>query len=395
MISTIHKKRANGFSTLLLTLVVLGAVTSIAFFNAHAVVNQQQTSSNEFYSQQAFNAAQAGLDFGVVYLDKNYDSITNGEIVTGTLNNSGTYSTQIIFKSGRDLVELRSTGVSADGQVQRHTQELVKYTGSSTSIIPNIPIMAQGAINLANNTKVENLQSESTILAGGAVTITNVTAATVTKLHNPSSTMMGLGADVIAGDATTVALTQAAFETTTMGQTVADKAATAQDKLTPRNSDYVYDTNVAGTEGRTISITQTGGTAQIGQNNRQIVIGSPEKPVTLIVNGKLNLGSTSPGSSVTVYGNILVVNGSISNNASSNVTINGLVYVQGTLDNNLENVKINGALLASGNNKIKLKGSSLVKYDPDLLKKTLAAATGGGTTGYGIVVGSWRDNHDS
>jgi hypothetical protein len=68
--------RQGGMATLAVALLMLIVLTMITLYAARMMILEQRISRNEQYADQAFEVAQAGLDFGLAYLNANRSVLT-------------------------------------------------------------------------------------------------------------------------------------------------------------------------------------------------------------------------------------------------------------------------------------------------------------------------------
>ena len=71
------RKSRRGAATLIMVVILLTAAVLMMIYAGMNSAIQQKTSTNQLQSSQAFEAAEAGLEFGFAYL------ITNASTVTG------------------------------------------------------------------------------------------------------------------------------------------------------------------------------------------------------------------------------------------------------------------------------------------------------------------------
>lgn len=388
----IYLGRSNGFATLLLTICVLMSVTAIAYFNASSVINQQQIVTNYYQQQQALDAARAGLEYAIVYLDANRDTVTNNQIISGTLSGGGRYQVQFTFMGGKDLIALQSTGSSNNGDVNKIAQQHVKFVSAGGSaIIPDRPLSARGNVRLSGNAKVDNLQGGATILAGSDIAfsgnaITSYLLANGTQGHSSRATF---GSDLHEFNQDISMMNSENLQTAYLGQLISSLQLNAA-ALTPQSSNHEYANELVNARG-IVLLTQTGGEARISGNT--VLLGSESNPLTLIVNGNLAISGNGSGSNnLKVRGNIIVT-GDLK--ISGNATVEGLVFVLGANGIKLSgNAGITGAVVSAGTTQTldEILGNARIVYDASVLQNTMnSISTGGGSGTYGAVPGSWRD----
>ena len=371
MIISSHKalKKQAGLATLMLTIILLVTATLIIMFAAGYTRSQQRISGNLFRNQQAYAAAQAGLEYGINYLRMNSAAIlaspnngyignyTSANTTNVTLANNSQYN--IVYTNpvafNYNLILITSTGTSDDGTATRVVSQDVQY-GSMILNPGTNALVSLGAVTMTGNTTITNSQSNSTIESGSTVGLSG-NSETITSA-GISSTPGHIKSDIQQNAAALQGLSSSDF----FAQIFGVSATTYQN-----NSIYSYtnstSTNYSSTlnnkQGTTIWINQTSGTATINGNT---VIGSPSKPVLLVISGNLTI--------------------------SGNVTIYGFVYATGpaAVGDITGNVSINGAIVSS--NPITFTGNTFITYSPSIIS---ALQTNSVVQYYAKVPGSWAD----
>lgn len=367
-------KQQKGYATLAITVVVLLLITLIAFVTARAVLTEQQTTNSQYHTQQAFNAAQAGLDYGLVYLNKNQSAVTDGMTLSGSLPDGSTYGITYTFIGGSsDTIKITSKGVSKDGTAERSVQQLVKLVTSGGGTIPETPLSARGQVDLSGSAIVTNLEGSKTVSTGDPAPTVSGHAQTVLS-SGVSSTSSGIGSD-ISYDATLGGYTDTQLQINVLGVTIAQLGASATVTATGSGNTN-YNTLVDGLTGVTIHITQDG-SAELNSNT---VVGSSDKPVNLVITGDLKLSGN-----LIIYGNVITT-GAV--DISGNVQIYGLVFSLGDIgvESSVSgNTQIHGGIVVGGI--FSGSGNASISYDSAILEDTLSIITGD----YAKVPGSWKD----
>lgn len=365
-----HLKKQLGVATLLLTVIFLLISMLLILFASQYSALQQKISSNLYRNQQAFEAAQAGLDAAIPYYQTNYSAIvagasggflqpyTNSNTTNVALANGSTYS--FVYTnptaSNYNLVTITSTGTNSDGTATRVlVQQIQVYT---TSIVPPTETMTiQGSITLKNAASINNTQTNANIIAGGSVTFQNSAQTTISSGIGSNSS--NIGSDVQQNNSAISGMTSENFFTSMFGGGTAAVQSGANYVYT-NNEDTSYNF-LNGVTGSVIWINQTGGTATIGNTT---TIGSAANPVILIVNGNLRLSNA-----VTIYGLVFIMNSTSTDFQANSVTVNG-------------------AIGATGN--FSFSNSATLNYNSSVLNR-LPPISGVGTSNYVKVPGSWRD----
>ncbi len=426
-------QKAQGFATLLFTMVVLASITAFAFISAQAVVTNQRSVTSYHATQSAFNIAQAGLGYAVPYLTENYATIANGSTRQVNMPDGGYASLQFDFVGDKDTIRVTSTGYTADGAVSFSVQELVKYQNSEIVTPWSYGVQSRGNLMMRDNAQILDLSGGIyTAIVGGTRTL--VDSSKTTLASGVSSIPAAIKSDLQENPAFS-AKTNDELAIEFLGQPIADfQAITTAASLpvnagTPEGS-YIYDYNATTfapySSASSYTINQVNGEAQLKGTT---TIGSPSSPKNLVVN--LSGNYTLPGGTVKasefqirqngkIYGD-LVINGNATIVESGQVTgkiivegnltlvdssvINGTVIVKGDLLM-LNSSQVNGAVFAlgkievnqtaainggvvSGGNEIRLVSSGKITYNSDNAKVVISGS--GPDAGYGRVAGSWMD----
>lgn len=355
----------KGAATLIISVLLMLSISMIAIFSANYSIFQQKISANMNRRQQAFAAAEAGLEFGINYLNQNsavilanpvngyIPSYTSGSTTNVTLGNGSkfsiTYSNPVA--NNYNLILVTSTGTNDDGTATQTISQQVEY-GSLLYVLPQNTIINIGNTGLRDNSIVTNNQGNTTIQSGS---YTNIHDSAYTKLSTgPSSTSSVIGNDIQQNIVSLANKSSNDFFATYFGITM--NAAKSKANYTYSNqSDYTSSLN--GKSGTTIWIDQTSGTANI---TGTATIGTAQQPVLLIINGNLY--------------------------AASNTSITGLVVILGNGTSTTDqNAQITGGLLSLGS--IRTRSSSGITFDKSILstlQKTI-------NTYFAKVPGTWKD----
>jgi len=362
-------KKNEGVSTLVLIVSLMLVSTLFILFAAQYSALQQKISGNLYRNQQAFEAAQAGLEAAIPYFEFNYNAIVAGKsgghltpyLNSSTQNVALANGSQYSFvytnptANNYQLITLTATGIDRDGTATRVlTQQIQSYSASLP--LPTVSLKIQGDVNLTNKASITNTTTNSNIDAGGNSSFSR-NAHTSTSAGQASGAS-GLGSDVTENDSNLASQSAGTFFQNIFGNTSAAVSSLANYTFSFAG-DHSYNSNLNGLTGAIIWINQLAGSASISSTT---VVGSVAKPVILIISGNLIL----EGSAV----------------------INGFVFVLNptttvTLKNN---VIVNGALSTTGN--LSLQGGSALNYNATILNGLPAV---GSTQNYAKVPASWRD----
>lgn len=361
--TTLHRKKQTGFITIAMAVALLLSSTLLALLSSHAQMLQQKTIRSLYHSQEAFEAAEAGIEFGIANLNTNKTTIlvdgnndgfidnqsgTPANVGSTTLANGSSYS--LIYSNPTpnnfNLIKITAIGTSKDGSITRTAIQQVQY--QPDILAPRIPpvavaikaaINAQGSPNFANFTSNSNyaIWSGGTTTTQGNVTITvgNPNSSGIKEHDNSFSTA---SADTLFKNyfgVTQTQLANAANYTSTSGGDVSSALAGMQNKL-------IW---LAPSTG---SVSFTGSS----------VIGSISQPVIIVINGNMSI--------------------------SGNVTIFGLIYVTGNITQASGSAVVNGSLFAGGS--ADFQGNFTGNYDLQVLSN-IQTQLGS----FVKVPGSWKD----
>lgn len=283
-----------------------------------------------------------------------------------------------------ELVAISCGWSDDDASVQRVIQ--VMQAGPALAGPISTPVVTRGTANLlTGGASILNYFNDLTVWSGGSLLgqsntgktfIRDISTNATANLTDPYRTIgtspaclnppagyqcstqgSTIGHDTVGGDTNLSSLSPAGYFQYFFGSTLAGYRDTTagyvvdlSNTLTAPDSTSISSINAM--NDRTIWVEGVPGTPVSLPGN----IGTADKPVILIINGDLDLGS--------------------------NIEINGLVYVQGNITGN-GSPTIYGALIGAGNANV--TGNLKVVFDPKVLGKapTLGKA--------GKVQGSWRD----
>lgn len=298
-----------GAVTLLSSLILMTLSTLIVIFSANNQRMQQISVSNLDRNNQAFTAAQAGLEYGTAYLQGNSATVVaspvsgyiNYTVGPTTLANNTTHTVTYTnpVANNYDLLTVTSVGRSDDGSSTRTVSQRVQ-SGSRLRVLPTVALSTLAAVKLKHDAVITNTTTNKNIETGSTVLIQH-DGHTVTS-SGTVSTKDGIGGDVQQNNATLAAMTSADFIASYMGTSNLNTLkGQANYSYTSGSGKTDYGSTLNGITGSTIYIDGSGGKARIRDNT---VIGSATNPVMLIVNGKVRIAGNA-----TVYGFVLVIDG--------------------------------------------------------------------------------------
>lgn len=141
MISLRHNiAKQQGFAILAMAIMLLMVITIVAIYSSKVVVREHQLDRNVYRSGQAFEAAQAGLDYALVYLNKHKDSIKNGDTVSHDLPDKSSFKATYISTENNNpdpgKFTINVMGQSSDFSVGHIVEQVVARPVSKD---PNVP----------------------------------------------------------------------------------------------------------------------------------------------------------------------------------------------------------------------------------------------------------------
>lgn len=319
-----RRKTAIGAATLVLSVILMTLSTLIILFAAEYGKLEGKSISNLHRSQQAFEAATAGLDYGINYFNTNNAAIlaspsggyiqpyTSTNTTNVTLSNGSKYSITYTnpVANNYELILVASAGTSDDGTATRTINQLIQF-GSLALNPPNAAISSLGSVSMSGNSKALNPSSTTTIQSASTVTLGG-TSSTLNS-GGTASTPGNIQSDITQNSPALSSQTSTDFFASNFGITTTLMKSKAEYYYSNSTSTS-YSTTLNGKSGTSIWIDQTGGTASIGGGT---TIGTSTNPVLLIINGDASIGG-----SVTFYGYLFVL-GTLSTDSTGNVNIFG------------------------------------------------------------------------
>jgi Tfp pilus assembly protein PilX len=360
----------KGAATLLITVIMITTITLIILFAAGYNRIQEQVTSNSYQNNQAFEAAEAGLEFGIVYLSQNGAAILANP-VSGYIQPYNSTNTQNVvladgskysivytnpIASNYGVILITSTGTSSDGTSTRVTSQTVGL-GSLLSAAPPIPLISKGNISMSGNTIISNPYTNSTVDSGGTVSFAGNAKTLITGGATGSSSG-NINSDIQQSNSTIAAMSNTGFFQSYFGSSEATVSAAVAHTYT-NSASTNYTSTLNGMTGTSIWITQSGNSQATLSGN--VTIGSAANPVVLIVNGSLIITGNA-----TIYGFVYIIGG-LTTSISGNTIINGGIVTTDTLT---------------------LAGNTAINYNTSVLSALQQQLQ---TSYFAKVPGTWRD----
>lgn len=431
------RPQQKGIAALLIVLVVLFLATLVLFFSARIIVTDNKIFNNVYNKTNAENAAQAGIDFALGFLNSSFlnqeaiistnavtttpasivtTSLTGCNLVTntatlslGTLANGSTYAVTFTctIVNNTNILTLKSVGTSADGSSVRTVQVTLSRVQSSV-----IPLISVNNVAMSNNSDVNNSVTGATkvIDSGSTIALRGVSTPTAScsNITVPPSTC----AIVTANDASLSSKTAAQMETSYLGNAISTLCSTTY-------VDYVVNCSGGGNRTYNSSVLSLGSPSSgaacpvtvapgvtpanptisslsrrtvcfnMGSNNlrlQTIAFGSATAPNIILVNQ--NTGDrTTLGNAAVFYGG-LYTNSQVFNTGNSSTIFNGILYASTDYSMN-GGTLVNGVVVVgptSSSVTISANGTAITR---DSSNTGFVAA--GSLLGYAITPGSWKD----
>lgn len=374
MINTSLNYRTSQGAAVLLTMAALLFVCSLVVLTgAKSIKANTMVVRNQLHEDQAFEAAEAGIEYGLVHLKENRSAILvdddeNGGSGDGYIDAYATALTQnvdngngtnysIVYSNPTandfDITLLTVTGTSDGGNVTKIiNQQAIRIP--YLQILPPAGLISHDDISLGGNVTVTNTTTGTTIWSGGRVQLSG--SASTDGGNGVSSDRRTTDSDIVQNDRQLSSLTGDEFFQAMLGTDKATAEANADIILnysSSQNLSSVLDPD--SNNGKAIWVNQTGGTARFSGN---ATIGTQDEPVVLIINGDFKANGTTD-----IWG-VVYITQDWHNTGGGTLTIHGAVIVEGAF---------------SGT------GTPNVIYDALTLQNTREIAE------FARIPGSWRD----
>ena len=325
---------ARGFVTTTVALLMLLVVSVLVFYVNKGIWLEQRTSINQYQAKQAFNAAEAGLEYVLSVLNATTGSPIRSTYLTASSAQPGKFS---IATGGSDCTTTGTmdtcSGRAVVSQIVELTPVLLSPPDDATSVYGATQINGNAA-RLRNAEGVGYpLRTGSTLSfsggAGSSVLVSSLTAGSCT------------GSNKAMCNGFTSLASSSAFFSSFFGATPGD----------------VQAMTTAVTSGAGFSSATSGLVWYTGDLNLNSDLGTTTNPILLIVNGNLTF--------------------------NGNRDIVGFVYVTGNLTISGAS-SIQGAVAAAGNTTV--QGNVDIAKDTTVLNQLKASASS-----FNKVPGTWRD----
>lgn len=407
MFRLLSRIKQKGMAVLGITMTILAVITIITLFGGAIIITDNKIFQNQLNSAYAFNAAQAGVDYALGYL--NASSANQSAIVTaaspalascasasnttclagGTVQactstgptntlatsaGNATYTVKYacVAAGNTTILGITSRGASPDGTSNRTINMTVyKYASGSNAT----PVISKTTVNIGSSALVRNLYSGAT----RTVSFGNPAAASV-RITSGADTSFNVGAPYscsatyssLAGgggtggggttctdifyDSTLAGLSTSTFETNYIGRTITSFATLVPSPPITRlvmncsgNKTFNGTTTLVSQCG-TPTVNTTGSTTLSGITNALIYINMNGSSLTITqgANRSFVLGTLTTAPVILVVNNASVIR--IQGTGNATTTINGNIYTNSQLILNRSGsslVTVNGLVFSS------------------------------------------------
>jgi Tfp pilus assembly protein PilX len=363
-----RRHHQRGAITLFVSLIILIGIIAITGNGSRQAVLEQSSSASDRRAKEAFEAADAGVEKAITFLQANsatvavdanndgfIDAYSNPAITNASLVNGSKFSVTYSNSSpgNLDVLDVTSIGTSIDGSVTRTVRVSVVRIPTITSSV-SAGIIAKNAVTMSGNSIVTNTVTNPTIWSGGTTSLSG--SASTSGQNGVTSDKNAINGDVLQNDNNISSLSSQQFFMNFFNAPPDTVRNNADIHLTNPGSLNTLD----GISGKVIWVDQTTGTAQLNSN---VTIGSPTEPVVLIINGNLS-GNFQLNGGATIYG-VVYTTGDWLNSGGGTANIFGSAIVNGQYQST---------------------GTPNITYEPAIIaniKKSLDI--------YTKIPGSWRD----
>lgn len=363
--SSRHKQ--TGATTLVMSIILLVSVSMTTLFTARSSVMELKINANELRTQQAFEAAEAGLNHGIAYVlsagadqdsDGSIDTLADHTFSTGNGSSYSVALSDISATSNFSKIRVTATGRSDDSTGTRVLTQDVQVV-QTLALYPNSALTGLGSVHIQGSANaITNEETEHTVWSGGNVTFGGAGSTYSTAGGCSALPCADVNDGSTTGDAALAALNRDQFFSNFFGKSKAEVRADADVEVAADLSDplttYSF-SNVSGSvAGLTNKLIWINGSAQINGNTQ---IGTADDPVIVIIDGNAKFGGNS--------------------------TIYGLVYITNDWKHGNGVFNIRGAAIVEGN--YESSGNPNTEFDSTVLAETNSIGT------LATLAGSWKD----
>lgn len=295
--------KQQGVAVMITMFALLFVCSLIVLSSSKTIRTNTMVVRNQFYEDQAFEAAEAGIEYGLVHLKENRSDIvkdSNGDgfideyvvpEITNVYNSNGTTYTITYtnpIANNFDIIQLSVTGTADAGRVSRElTQLAVKII--FVQMNPPAGFITKDGVDLGGNVTIYNTDTGTTIWSGGVVGLTG--AATTEGTNGVGSDRNNINTDIDQNDTRLSAMTGDEYFENFFG---VDKTAMEDgvDILLNFNSSQNLNAilDPESNNGKAIWVNQNAGEAFFSGN---ATLGTPTEPVVLVIDGDFKANGTT------------------------------------------------------------------------------------------------------
>jgi Tfp pilus assembly protein PilX len=351
-----NRHRQRGVAALLVSVVLLLAMTVIIIYSSRSSLLELQLMASAHRMRQAVEAADAGLDWALsTYLRGSGTAVPSTQ--TGTV---GTAAWQVQYCTPASTLTTCSTATNgnsmrmvatgwSDDRTAVHRASMLVTGRNVFEAVPKAPLIAKGALGASltgNLNIVNNSDFGLTIWTGTPITTTTGSFTTRVKINGQvnqiSSSKVGstfnLGPDVIQNDYSLAATTAADYVESVLGTSVdslismADfEAASITDIPGPEASNNYHANKVIYINGNVVL-----NNSLFPTSTRQF--GTVTTPAILVINGNIDIRSSFDFYGIIIANNVVgatgtsVITGSVITNSVNNVSGNLTIQADPNLE---------------------------------------------------------------
>ncbi len=360
--TAIYSKQ-RGLASIIIAVILLSVTLLLMFFATSQGLLQSKYTGNQYRYNTAFAAAEAGLDFGYLYLIQNSATIlantsgnfmppyTDASITNIALSDNAQFSISYTnpIAQNYQIIEITSTGTSDDNTASVVMSQLVNRRGSLLASAPTLPVTSKSNATLRGNSSIITTEAALSLRIGATLSFSGNAFTSSTA---GSSNKSKIGPDV--------QQRVTALRNLTPNQLFATYFAQSTSQI-KSSVDQVY------TNGSTVNLGGKKGVSIWIEDNLSLntsqVIGSMSSPVILIVNGNMTTNAT-----IVIYGFVYV---------TGNLTMNG---TGGSSSQIVGGVAVYGNVVMGGNDNI--------TFDSNVIKNLQSQGSGGA---FIKIPGTWKD----
>ncbi len=352
----------TGAATLVMTSALVLTISLTIVYGAQQGILEQRISANDYRTFQAYEAAQAGLDYALTNLDKltlakhikiDNDS-SNQQLNTIQLEqldqtSAGSYTLTFFAytpaAASLNKIKVVSVGHSGDDNATQKFEHIAQFQ-SLINYPPPAPVISQFGTNIGNNVSIVNLVPDQDIAVWAGESVdTSLNSVEANVLVTEEG-----GTGIYASDNSLANLDGNQF--------FENFFSTSKDALRMRSEviDCTKTCTATSLNNRPNSTLWVNGDLNLNSN---VSLGTPDAPIVLIVDGELSI-------------------------SHPNAEIYGIIYVMGDWDNEAGSGKIHGSVIVEG--AFFADGNLTISYDNNVITN-LTSQNGK----YNYIPGTWKD----